>query len=148
VFDTVTTTVSGGVPTCSNWSWVGYKRIPTGIPDGTSNTIFWCEKVAVCSNASSGNGGTRWPARGQGSWMATIGDVEGTGDHLSPTLKPQVAVANPGACDWFNPSGSHTGGLNVGLGDGSVRFVSGGVSQLTFNVALVPDDGLVLGSDW
>jgi hypothetical protein len=148
VFGTVTTTVIGGVPYCSNWSWVGYKRIPASIPDGLSNTIFWPEKVAVCSNASSGNGGTRWAARGQGSWMSTIGDVESTGKHLAPTLVPQVGVGNPANCDWFNPSSSYTVGLNVGLGDGSVRFISSGVSQLTFNVALVPDDGLVLGSDW
>ena len=148
VFGTVTTTVVGGVPYCSNFSWVGYKKLPAGIPDGLSNTIFWPEKVAVCSNPSSGNGGTRWAARGKGPWMATIGDVESTGKHLSPTLVPQVGVGRPDACDWFNPSSSHTAGLNVGLGDGSVRFISSGVSQLTFNMALVPDDGLVLGPDW
>jgi len=148
VFGTVTTTVSGGVPTCSNWSWVGYKRLASDIPDGTSNTIFWPEKVAVCSNPASGNGGTRWAARGQGSWMATIGDVEGTGSHLSPTLIVQAGIGNPSSCDWFNPSSSHPGGLNVALGDGSVRFISSSVSTLTFNIALVPDDGLVLGADW
>jgi prepilin-type N-terminal cleavage/methylation domain-containing protein len=148
IFGSVTTTVSGGVPTCSNWGWVSYKRIPADIPDGTSNTVFWVEKVAVCSNPVSGNGGSRWPARGQGSWMPTVGDVEGTGDHLSPTLVPQIGVANPASCDWFNPSSSHPGGLQVALGDGSVRVITSGMSQLTFNVALVPNDGLVLGSDW
>jgi prepilin-type N-terminal cleavage/methylation domain-containing protein len=148
IFGSVTTTVSGGVPTCSNWGWVSYKRIPADIPDGTSNTVFWVEKVAVCSNPVSGNGGTRWPARGKGSWMPTVGDVEGTGDHLSPTLVPQTGVANPASCDWFNPSSSHPGGLQVALGDGSVRVITGGMSQLTFNVAMVPNDGLVLGSDW
>ena len=145
---TVTTTVSGGVPTCSNWSWVGYKKFSSGFPDGLSNTILWIEKVAVCSNATSGNGGSRWAARGQGSWMPTIGDVEGTGNHLAPTLKPQVGITSAGQCDWFQPSSSHTGGLNACLADGSVRFISGGVSQATFNIALVPDDGLVLGADW
>ncbi len=148
VFGTVTTTVSEGVPTCSNFGWTDYKSIPAGIPDGVSNTIFWTEKVAVCSNPVSGNGGTRWPARGKGPWMATIGDVEGTGDHLSPTLVLQTGIGNPANCDWFNPSSSHTAGLNVGLGDASVRFISTGMSQLTFNIALVPADGLVLGSDW
>jgi prepilin-type N-terminal cleavage/methylation domain-containing protein len=148
VFGTVTTTVSGGVPTCSNFGWKDYKKIPGGIPDGLSNTIFWVEKVAVCSNPESGNGGTRWAARGKGAWMATVGDVESTGEHLSPTLVPQTGIGNPSTCDWFNPSSSHAAGLNAGLGDGSVRFISSGVSQLTFNVALVPDDGLVLGSVW
>ncbi|HZV03832.1 MAG TPA: DUF1559 domain-containing protein [Gemmataceae bacterium] len=148
VFGSVMTTVVAGVPICSNFSWVSYKKIPGGIPDGVSNTIFWTDKVAVCSNSVSGTGGTRWAARGKGSWMATIGDVETTGEHLAPTLIPQTGVGNPSTCDWFNPSSSHTGGLNVGLGDGSVRFIANGMSQLTFNIALVPDDGLVLGTDW
>ena len=113
-----------------------------------SNTILWIEKVAVCSNPSSGNGGSRWAARGQGSWMPTIGDVEGTGQHLAPNLKPQVGLASPTQCDWFQPSSSHSGGLQAALADGSVRFITGSVSQITFNIALVPDDGLVLGSDW
>ena len=148
VFGSVTTTVSGGVPTSANWSWVSYKRFPSDFPDGMSNTILWTEKVAVCSNPTSGNGGTRWPARGQGPWMSTIGDVEVTGSHLAPTLRPQPGVARPSTCDWFQPSSSHPGGVQVVLADGSVRNVSAGVSQLTFNLALVPDDGLVLGADW
>jgi hypothetical protein len=34
------------------------------------------------------------------------------------------------------------------LGDGSVRNLNQGMSQLTFNLAMVPNDGLPLGSDW
>ena len=148
VFGKVSTTVSGGVPTSVNFGWVSYKQFAADFPDGLSNTIFWTEKLAVCSNPVSGVGGSRWPARGQGAWMPTVGDVESTGSHLAPTLVPQTGVANPAACDWFNPSSSHPGTLNVLLGDGSVRAVSSGVSQNTFNLALVPDDGQVIGSDW
>jgi prepilin-type N-terminal cleavage/methylation domain-containing protein len=146
VFGTVAIAVVVGVPTATNYSWSGAKRLPGDIPDGLSNTIFWTEKLALCTNGS--NGGNRWPARGKGPWMPIIGDTEGGVPHLSPNLKPQIAVSNPASCDWFQPSSSHTGGLQVGLGDGSVRNVSSGVSQLTFNIALVPNDGLVLGSDW
>jgi hypothetical protein len=32
--------------------------------------------------------------------------------------------------------------------DGSVRPISQGTSQLTFNLLLIPNDGMVLGSDW
>jgi hypothetical protein len=148
VFGTVTTTVSGGVPVCSNFAWAGYKNFARDFPDGVSNTIFWIEKVAVCSNPASGNGGTRWAARGKGAWMATIGDVEGTGQHLAPTLMPQVGIGNPVQCDWFQPSSSHSGVVIANLGDGSVRSISGNISQATFNIAMVANDGLVLGSDW
>ena len=33
-------------------------------------------------------------------------------------------------------------------GDGHVRNISQGISQNTFNIALVPNDGLPLPSDW
>jgi prepilin-type N-terminal cleavage/methylation domain-containing protein len=148
VFGTVTSVVTGGTPVSHNFTWAGYKTFAGSFPDGLSNTIFFTEKVAVCSDPAAGNGGTRWAARGQGSWMATIGDVEATGEHLAPTLEVQAGVSNPSTCDWYNPSSSHSSGIQVGLGDGSVRLISSGVSQLTFNIALVPDDGLVMGSDW
>jgi hypothetical protein len=143
----VTTTVTAGQPVSSNFSWVGYKSFTGGFPDGLSNTILWTEKVAVCNNGGV-DGGTRWAARGQGSWMPTVGVTESGVSHLASTLKPQVGIGTPAACDWFQPSSSHTGTLQVALADGSVRSVSGQVSQTTFNIALVPDDGLVLGSDW
>jgi prepilin-type N-terminal cleavage/methylation domain-containing protein len=40
------------------------------------------------------------------------------------------------------------GGIQVGLGDGSVRIVSPGVSNVTWGRAIDPQDGGVLGSDW
>src|SRR5205814_5583572 len=42
----------------------------------------------------------------------------------------------------------HTGGINAALGDGSVRFVSQGVSGNTWFAATTPSGGEVLGSDW
>jgi hypothetical protein len=42
----------------------------------------------------------------------------------------------------------HTGGIQVGLGDGSVRFVSQGVSSTTWWFAITPNRGDVLGADW
>jgi hypothetical protein len=36
----------------------------------------------------------------------------------------------------------------VGLGDGSVRSDNQGISQVTFNIAMLPNDGLTLPSDW
>jgi prepilin-type processing-associated H-X9-DG protein len=42
----------------------------------------------------------------------------------------------------------HTGGINVGMGDGSVRFVAQGVSPTTWWYACTPQGGEVLGPDW
>ena len=38
--------------------------------------------------------------------------------------------------------------MMVGLGDGSVRSVSGSISVITWVNACTPCDGNVLGSDW
>jgi hypothetical protein len=38
--------------------------------------------------------------------------------------------------------------MNAGLCDGSVRFLSNGMSGNTWWIATVPDDGLVMPSDW
>ncbi len=63
-------------------------------------------------------------------------------------LKPTSMAGGGGQCDKRLASSAHTGGMNVGLGDGSVRFLSGSISPRTFWTAVVPNDGLVLGSDW
>ena len=54
-----------------------------------------------------------------------------------------------GKCDRGNASGMHTGGINVGLGDGSVRFVSRSVDPaLVWWPALTPSGGEVLSNGW
>jgi prepilin-type N-terminal cleavage/methylation domain-containing protein len=60
-----------------------------------------------------------------------------------PQIKPE-----PKACDPRRVQAFSVGGINVGMGDGSVRTVSGGISQFTWGRAVDPKDGLVLGNDW
>lgn len=38
--------------------------------------------------------------------------------------------------------------IYVGLGDGSIRAVNANISPLTWNSAVQPNDGMVLGDDW
>jgi hypothetical protein len=146
VFGTVSTTVSAGVPTCTNFNWKGSNSLPAAVPDGLSNTIFWTEKLAYCTSGATG--GSRWAANGNGGYMALIGTSLGGANSLSPNIQAQSGITRESNCAYYWPSGSHTGGLIVGLGDGSVRLVTSGISQLTFNLALVPNDGLVVGANW
>ena len=44
--------------------------------------------------------------------------------------------------------GLHTGGMNVGLADGSVRFLGQGISGTTWWAALTPSGGEPMPSDW
>jgi hypothetical protein len=42
----------------------------------------------------------------------------------------------------------HTAVMLTCLGDGSVRPMSQGMSQTTYNLALIPNDGLPMPTDW
>ena len=60
----------------------------------------------------------------------------------------QCVLPNGGRCDRRLASSPHTAGMNVGLGDGSVRFLTGTISPTTWANACNPQDGLTLGNDW
>jgi prepilin-type processing-associated H-X9-DG protein len=51
-------------------------------------------------------------------------------------------------CDPSRSQSGHTSGANVGLGDGSVRFVSQNITPTTWANACDPRDGNVLAPDW
>jgi hypothetical protein len=55
---------------------------------------------------------------------------------------PSVQEAN-----WYVTQGAHSA-MQVGLGDGSVRGVSAGMSVTTWANACNPNDGAALGSNW
>jgi prepilin-type N-terminal cleavage/methylation domain-containing protein len=136
----------------------GGMQIQRDITDGTSNSIFWTERLAYCTDktnkgsvqsnhwAGGYNGGQEMPLVGaiwpNGAW----GGSPGLGN--SPNIVPQFNIQNPVLCEYYWPSSSHTGGLMVAMGDCSVHLVSQGINKATFNIAMVPCDGVPLPADW
>jgi prepilin-type processing-associated H-X9-DG protein len=59
-----------------------------------------------------------------------------------------TAYCNSGATAVAVATSPHTGGINVGMGDGSVRLVTQGISGVTWWYAITPTGGEVLGPDW
>jgi prepilin-type N-terminal cleavage/methylation domain-containing protein len=123
------------------------------IPDGLSNTIFTAEKMAVCQRATlpGAPGGPYYNiwAYGRTAWNEwnPVFAYQITG----PASKFQVAPTTVGSnatCDPRLASSPRAAGILVGLGDGSVRMVSAGVSPDTWWFACTPDGGEVLGNDW
>jgi prepilin-type N-terminal cleavage/methylation domain-containing protein len=127
----------------------GRTIMPTDIPDGTTNTIVWCEKVAFCAGGGT-QGGTLWPDNNPNlaQWLPLVGNATPSFSLANPPYYPQIGVNNALNCNYPQPSSAHTGVIIVGLGDASVRNITQGISAPTFNLALVPNDGLPLGSDW
>jgi prepilin-type N-terminal cleavage/methylation domain-containing protein len=75
------------------------------------------------------------------------GVVAANMDFTFGSLPFQIAPA-AGYCNPQVTSSPHAAVMPVGLGDGSVRFVSSAVSVATWRNACIPNDNNPLGSDW
>jgi prepilin-type N-terminal cleavage/methylation domain-containing protein len=129
-------------------------RIPATIPDGLSNTVFYAELYGTCGhgggNVNSGSVfGSLW-ADSNSVWRP--GFCAGTNKNGVSNFAAcgmfQVQPTMATTCDPWRASSAHTSGMNVGLGDGSVRFVTASLSPTTWALACDPRDGTPLPSDW
>src|SRR5262249_26274425 len=135
----------------------GPRSLLAAMPDGTSNTVMIAERYKACA---PNWGGTTQPAWAMHPTVplddklydAPVFGWQEYGLEYAPNYKqgnlafqtaPQVA-----SCDWHVTQSGHTGGMEVGLGDGSVRAVAGSISMTTWANACDPRDGNPLGSDW
>jgi prepilin-type N-terminal cleavage/methylation domain-containing protein len=147
------------------------------MPDGTSVTVMighrqrWCDASVIWGGAGQGTD-TDWALTPRQAFNYWNMGVFGTGTYRvrrgsaptkpGPNFNGVVAadmdfvqgtlpftIAPPlGYCNPSVTSSPHTGVMPVGLGDGSVRTVSIGISATTWLNACIPDDGNVLGPDW
>jgi len=140
----------------------GTKQLATSMADGTSNTVIVAERFRNCSpdGANGGgctlpawawngiiNGGDCWSCPVFGGRQAGIIDCSGNAQHFNGTVAFQ-AGPKVQACNWYVTQGGHSGSMQIGLGDGSVRGVSENLSLATWQHACNPIDGIPLGSDW
>jgi prepilin-type N-terminal cleavage/methylation domain-containing protein len=155
-----------GVPnaTLTGWvTWQGASSIPTSFRDGTSNTILFAERYAICESIAN-------PLPGQAclwDWWLPQSSVTpaylngGLGHHYYPYFAvptvngipvgpPSLFQVQPsmGNCDASRASTGHTGGMQVALADASVRTLSSGMSGTTWWAAVTPAGGELLGTDW
>jgi hypothetical protein len=133
----------------------GTASIPRSVPDGLSNTVFFGEAYSSCSpstDPAAGNSAASLWADSTLPWRpimchntASKNVNPGYGACYMFQVQPLPFF---GACDPSRGQSAHTGGMNIGIGDGSVRFVSAGISTTTWAEACDPRDGKPLGSDW
>jgi len=122
--------------------WGGaFRKYPESIPDGTSNTIFFTDKVAYCARGPYET--NYWPDWGPIIASDEVGSAQGT------AASPYFAVRGyPADCGEGRASSMHATAVIVGLADGSVRSVSSGVSAVTWWAAMTPSGGEALGGNW
>lgn len=90
--------------------------------------------------------------QGNGSYYATTtygnNNLPAVGFYVqAPNVTYQIGY-NQNNCSYTLPSSAHTGALLAGLGDGSVKVMAQGMSTTTFNLALIPNDGMPMPQDW
>jgi prepilin-type N-terminal cleavage/methylation domain-containing protein len=147
----------GGSMRGGNWGWqstASAYSINT-IPDGTSNTVAWTERMAACG--SYGNLWA-WPGGGPGNpggwnpnqWGVTFANYQAPSSNPNNNWNqpPLTMVADyRNKCDPSRPSSAHPTAMTL-MADGSVRGVSSSVSQNTWLLAITPNDGNPLPSNW
>jgi len=133
------------------------------LTDGTSHTFWLAEHYAYKCNRTSFLYLTIVSSGWQGIQPAMFAQTPHMGrplpgDYYPVTSgNPPVSTAANGVtfqmrptiddCDPRQPNASYSGGLQVGMADGSVRIVRPGVSPAVFWGAVTPAGGEVLG-DW
>jgi hypothetical protein len=134
--------------------WEAYKQYPASITDGLSNTIFFSERTVNCQS-SGGTGqsawwnfnafATEWVTPPGAGWYPLFSPmpISSCGGNCPSGGCNDFQVASAGA-----PSAYHTGGIQVSMGDGSVRLVAQGVSLNSWLAACTPANGDLMGPDW
>jgi type II secretory pathway pseudopilin PulG len=116
------------------------------MPDGTSNTIIFATRYGVC-----GDGGSRYASAPNTNTAALFGQnpakVKAAPADMTATflLHPSAKECRP------TPLMGHAfsvATIEVEMGDGSARSVTARISVQTWNAAVQPNDGGVLGADW
>jgi prepilin-type N-terminal cleavage/methylation domain-containing protein len=130
----------------------GFSSLERSFPDGLSNTILFGEVYASCGNGGSTNtaAASLW-ADSTLPWrpiMCHNTPAKNVNPGYAPCFTFQVQPQEFNTCNPAQGQSAHTAGMNCGLGDGSVRFVTSAVSATTWANACDPRDGNVLGSDW
>jgi hypothetical protein len=118
---------------------------------------MWLYGGAWYNNSYSGSGSgttTAYPPFMASGGYASGAAAGNTNVGLSLDPPPPMAMfqanLNQNTCGNFKgqATSGHTAVVIVGMGDGSVRNLSQGLSQYSYSLALIPNDGLPLGSDW
>lgn len=144
----------------------------TSITDGLSNTAFYSERVLMNPNVASVydmfNGPSNSPndPSSVAQAVAECNSVAISTGNIFPIdmgwpwacgqqVYQHITPPNTMSCGWLTSlravvaaTSRHTGGVNLSLGDGSVRFVSNNISVTTWQALGSTNGGEVLGSDW
>lgn len=151
------------------------RSVSGGVPDGLSNTIFFTEHYRYCAGnmfdlfttyngsrqhqySADGGGAASAPTFADAGYHPWHAAAPPDGDYYPITTgRPPSSVAADGVtfqlrprvedCDPRQPNAASTRGLQVGMGDGSVRTVRPGIAPHVFWGSVTPAGGEVVALD-
>jgi len=119
------------------------------IPDGTSNTVGVVERYADLNPPNNYSGseysglythhGQERVSWGYSQWAPVYGQW---------SQGPPQSSVRPVQAAYYLPNSGHSTSVLVLLMDGSVRGVTGSVSQTSWDAVIIPDCGVAPGPDW
>jgi prepilin-type N-terminal cleavage/methylation domain-containing protein len=120
-----------------------YPSFVRSFRDGTSNTVLMTETYA------GPNPGPLWANNDNpaDAWTPMFA-VTSPGSATMTIAAPCMFLVMPITPQRNTANSPHDGGINVVLGDASVRFVGAGVNPNTWFEALTPSSGNPMPSDW
>jgi hypothetical protein len=140
-------------------SWGRQLVFPAYFSDGLSQTVFFAEGYAIDGVLGSGQSNDGNPSF---AWWEATNDPGNGGVRYGPYFGIGMTITGPTppftppgtnpqsvpTSSWQLPNAFNASGIQVSMGDGSVRNVNSGVSVATWYHACNPQDGVPLGSDW
>ena len=117
--------------------WEDFTATFVSMSDGSSNTLFIADRDNMRASSSDGDHGA--------VWVGLQGFREHSVTGRGPESATDIGNAPNGSNFGFNFSSFHTGGVNTGLGDASVHFLSDNVSLDVMRKLCAFADGEVTG---
>lgn len=141
-----------------NLNMLGRARLDATFTDGTSNTILFGEKYGWCDTTSFPL--TLWGTHAcnvasmpifaygspDGVGYTSMGFHGGGPGKAGPASMFQVRPSLK-ECDPYRSQSAHSGGMNVAMADGSVRFLNANLDPKTWWALCTPASGEVV-TDW
>lgn len=123
------------------------------LKDGTSNTLFLAERYGSCGS----NGNVDSTLTHSNLWTDSNPGVRpgfcmnGVSPPTTAYQKCLLFQTSPdwlSQCDYARAQSPHPAGMNVGMADGSVRFLSAGIDATLWANLCDPRDGQIVGANW
>jgi prepilin-type N-terminal cleavage/methylation domain-containing protein len=135
-------------------------KFPSTLTDGTSNTLAFAERRMICplnqgavfywgetGGGCDRTGYTTSNTLGSTPAFWSLNPSQGNTQQPNAVMVPQFNPM-PNACNPCLLNSSTDGGILVATFDGSVHIAQQGISQITWQALVLPNDGITLGADW